>query len=171
MSIDLTDEERIKFADWLRQEIAELDTKIAAADVMAGAFLDRYRGAMKTVLLLLDQPESAKGPEAGSFFGTLRTVAPAVLTSGSSQLDEHSVEARTGAGGQPTPVTHKDLVIATLGARAEPWVTSSQLQAEIAEVHGVHIEDKRFLPLLVGLMEEGIIKRSEKGIALAKRAR
>jgi hypothetical protein len=61
MSIDLTDEERIKFADWLRQEIAELDTKIAATDIMAGAFLDRYRGAMKTVLRLLDQPESAKG--------------------------------------------------------------------------------------------------------------
>jgi hypothetical protein len=102
--------------------------------------------------------------------GTNSPVAPAVLMSGSSQLDEPSAEARTGAGDQSTPVTHKDLVIATLRARAEPWVPSSQLQAEIAKAHGIHIEDKSFLPLLSGLMEEGIIKRSEKGIALAKRA-
>ena len=103
--------------------------------------------------------------------GSNSPVVPAVLTSGSSQLDNPSAEAiRTGAGGQPTPVTHKDLVLATLGTRAEPWVSSSQLQAEIAKAHGIHIEDNRFLPLLVGLMEEGIIKRSEKGIALAKRA-
>jgi hypothetical protein len=103
--------------------------------------------------------------------GTNSPVAPAVLMSGSSQLDEPSAEARTGAGDQPTPVTHKDLVIATLRARTEPWIPSSrQLQSEIAEAHGIHIEDNSFLPLLSGLMEEGIIKRSEKGIALAKRA-
>jgi hypothetical protein len=104
--------------------------------------------------------------------GTNSPVAPEVLMSGSSQLDEPSAEAiRTGAGDQPTPVTHKDLVLATLRARAEPWVPSSrQLQGEIAEAHGIHIEDNSFLPLLSGLMEEGIIKRSEKGIALAGRA-
>jgi hypothetical protein len=103
--------------------------------------------------------------------GTNSPVAPAVLMSGSSQLDEPSAEARTGAGDQPTPVTHEDLVIATLRARAEPWVPSSgQLQAEIGEAHGIHIEDNRFVPLLSRLMQEGIIKRSEKGIALAKRA-
>jgi len=101
--------------------------------------------------------------------GTNSPVAPAVLMSGSSQLDEPSAKARTGD--QPTPVIHKDLVIATLGARAEPWVPSSSLlQAEIAEAHGIHIEDNSFLPLLSGLMGEGIIKRSAKGFALAGRA-
>jgi len=104
--------------------------------------------------------------------GTNSPVEPAVLMSGSSQPDEPSAEAiRTGAGDQPSPVTHKDLLLATLRARAQPWVASSrQLQAEIAEAHGIRIEDNSFLPLLSGLMEEGIIKRSEKGIALAERA-
>ena len=102
---------------------------------------------------------------------TTSAVTPAVVMSGSSQLDEPSAEAiRTGAGDQPTPVTHKDLVLATLRARAEPWIPSSrELQAEIAEAHGVHIEDNSFLPLLSGLLAEGIIQRSEKGIALAER--
>ena len=104
--------------------------------------------------------------------GSNSPVVPAVLTSGSSQLDNPSAEAiRTGAGDQPTPVTHKDLVLTTLRARAEPWIPSSrELQAEIAEAHGVHIEDNSFLPLLSGLIKEGIIKRSEKGIAHAERA-
>ena len=86
--------------------------------------------------------------------GTNSPVAPAVLMSGSSRLDEPSADAiRTGAGDRPTSVTHKDLVLATLRARAEPWVSSSrQLQAEIAEAHGIHIEDNSFLPLLSGLM-------------------
>jgi hypothetical protein len=103
---------------------------------------------------------------------TTSAVAPAVVMSGSSQLEETPADAvRTAAGDQPTPVTHKDLVIRTLRARAEPWVPSScQLQAEIAEVHGIHIKDTSFLPVLIGLMEEGIIKRSEKAIALAERA-
>jgi hypothetical protein len=58
-----------------------------------------------------------------------------------------------------------------LRARAEPWVPSScQLQAEIAEAHGIHIKDTSFVRVLSGLMEEGIIKRSEKAIALAERA-
>jgi hypothetical protein len=103
--------------------------------------------------------------------GANSPVAPAVLKSGSSQHDEPSAQAiQTGAGDQPNPVTHKNLVLATLRARAEPWVTSSrQLQTEIAEAHGIHIEDNSFLPLLSGLLAEGIIKRSEKGIALAER--
>ena len=84
--------------------------------------------------------------------------------SGSSQLDEPSAEARTGAGDQPTPVAHEELVIATLRARAEPWVPSSgQLQAEIGEAHGIHIEDNRFVPLLSRLMQEGIIRAVGEG--------
>ena len=68
-------------------------------------------------------------------------------------------------------MTQNDLVIRTLRARAEPWVPSScQLQAEIAEAHGIHIKDTSFVRVLSGLMEEGIIKRSEKAIALAERA-
>jgi len=102
--------------------------------------------------------------------GTNSPVGPAVRKSESSQHDEPSAEAiRTGAGDQPNPVTHKDLVFAALRARAEPWVSSRQLQTEIAEAHGIHIEDNSFLPLLSSLMAEGIIKRSEKGIALAER--
>ena len=103
---------------------------------------------------------------------TTSAVTPAVVMSGSSQPDEAPADAvRTGAGDRPTPVTHRDLVIRTLRARAQPWVPSScQLQAEIAEAHGIHIKDTSFLPLLSRLMEEGIIKRSEKGIALAERA-
>jgi hypothetical protein len=99
-------------------------------------------------------------------------VAPAVVMSGSSQFDKAPADAvRTEDGDQTTPVTHKDLVIRTLRARAEPWVRSScQFQSEIAEAHGIHIKDTSFLPLLSGLMGEGIIKRSEKGIALAERA-
>jgi hypothetical protein len=102
---------------------------------------------------------------------TTSAVAPAFVRSGSSQLDEAPADSvRTGAGDHPTPVTHKDLVITTLRARAEPWVRSScQFQSEIAKAHGIHIKDTSFLPLLGGLMEEGIIKRSEKGIALAER--
>jgi hypothetical protein len=103
---------------------------------------------------------------------TTSAVAPAVVMSGSSQLDRTPANAiRTGAGDQPTPVTHRDLVIRTLRARAQPWVPSScQLQAEIAEAHGVHIKDTSFVPVLGSLMEEGMIKRSEKGLALAERA-
>ena len=103
---------------------------------------------------------------------TTSAVAPALVLAGSSQLDETPADAvRTRADDQSTPMTHRDLVITTLRARAEPWVPSScQLQAEIAEAHGIHIKDTSFVPLLGGLMEEGIIKRSEKAIALAERA-
>ena len=103
--------------------------------------------------------------------GTDNPVAPADLISESSQRNEPSTEPiRIGAGDQPKPATHKDLVLAALRARPEPWFASSrQLQTEIAEVHGLHIEDNSFLLLLSGLMEQGIIKRSEKGIALAER--
>lgn len=72
----------------------------------------------------------------------------------------------------PPPVTQKDLVIATLRARAEPWIESSRaLQAEIQETHGVHIRDSSLLPLLTTLKDDKIIKRdSDNRIALAERA-
>ena len=116
--------------------------------------------------------ESAERALTRLSVATTSAVTPAVVMSGSSQLDEAPAGAvRARAGDQPTPVTHKYLVIATLRARAEPWVRSScHFQTEIAEAHGIHIKDTSFLPLLSRLMEEGIIKRSEKGIALAERA-
>src|SRR5947209_4445628 len=51
---------------------------------------------------------------------------------------------RNGGGtvSAPAPVTHKDLVIATLRTHAEPWVESSRhLQEEIEKAHGIHIKD------------------------------
>ena len=116
--------------------------------------------------------ESAERALTRLSVATTSAVTPAVVMSGSSRLEEAPADAvRTAAEDQPTPVNHKDLVIRTLRARTEPWVPSScQFQAEIAEAHGIHIKDTRFVPLLGGLMEEGIIKRSEKGFALAERA-
>jgi uncharacterized protein involved in outer membrane biogenesis len=69
------------------------------------------------------------------------------------------------------PVTQKDLIIATLRTRAEPWVESSrELQAEIERTHGVHIKDSSLLPQLTGLKDDGIIRRdTQNRIALVER--
>jgi hypothetical protein len=82
-----------------------------------------------------------------------------------------TVNPPAGRATEATPVTQKDLIVATLRARAEPWAESSRdLQAEIERTHGVHIKDNSLLPLLTMLKGEGVIRRdAQNRIALAER--
>jgi hypothetical protein len=69
------------------------------------------------------------------------------------------------------PVTQKDLVIATLRTRKDPWSPGSrELANEIEQTHGVTINLPSLLPLLTKLKDNGVIRRdAQNRIALAER--
>src|SRR5579872_4330088 len=96
----------------------------------------------------------------------------AAMPSGAAAASANGAErAAQPAAAKDQPVTQKDLIVATLRTRAEPWVESSRdLQNEIEEAHGVHIKDNSLLPLLTILRQDGTIKRdAQNRIALAER--
>jgi len=105
------------------------------------------------------------------------TTSTAAINSSSNVVANATLTSRmpttlgTTNGTTSSPVTHKDLVIATLRTLREPWVESSrQLQTEIENAHGIHIKDNSLLPLLSGLKKDEIIRRDDAGrIALSER--
>jgi hypothetical protein len=95
----------------------------------------------------------------------------AVGTSAISSMSSVSEPTKINGATHETPVTHRDLVIATLKHRADPWVPGSKaLLDEISETHGLAIQRNSFLPLLSNLKKEGVITRDvAKRIALTER--